>query len=219
MRMKRLLTGVISAALLGMTPIALAATPAQAATPTTTWIEGKITYSKAEYGRRIWLDGNVKSANGYPSGTVLVQRRWADESSWSTVLTDTTPGYFSYDFKATRNAVFRVVFQGGSDSQYIYPAAQSNDVTFGAYRKLDVKTSYSSLVVKGKVSPDFKNKKFKVQVKKGGWKNFKKVKTNKKGKYAVKLAGSRKGTKYRFVVPSNKKFLSTTSGIITARIY
>jgi len=217
MRMKRLLTGVLSAALLGATPIALAAAPAEAAT-VNTWIEGSINYSKAEYGKTVYLSGGVKSSTGYPAGNVVIQRKLAGQSSFTTVQTDTSAGYFSYAFRAQKNTEFRILYSGGTSGSDTYTPSSAS-TSLKVYRKLQVKTSYTSLTVKGKVTPDFKKKKFTVQVKKGKWKTWKKVKTNKKGKYAVKLVGSRKGIKYRFVVPGSKGFTKTQSGVITARSY
>lgn len=217
MRMKRLLTGLLSAALLGATPIALAAAPAQAAT-VNTWIEGKISSKKIEKGRTVWISGNVHASAGYPDGTVVIDRTIGNKTT--RVYTDTSPGYFSYSFKAQRNATFQIRFLGGSDYSNTY-LASSASTKLKVMRKLNVKTSYTSLTVKGKVSPKFGNKKFTVKVKKGKkWKNWRKVKTNKKGKYSVRLNGSRgNGTKYRFIVPASKGFVKTKSGVITARIY
>lgn len=221
MRMKRLLTGVLSAALLGATPLALTATSAEAKTTVATVITGKINKKKAEKGATVWISGNVDTVTGgmaSPVGKLVIRRKLAGQSSYKTVYTDERPGSFFYKFKAKRSARYQIQYLGGSSKNYTYTPSSAN-VKSKVTRKLKVNTRIGSLVVKGKVKPKFKKKKFVVQVKSGKWKKWKKVKTNKKSRYRVKLRGNRKGIKYRFVVPASKGFVKTVSPVITARRY
>ena len=234
MRMKRLFGGVLSAALLGLVPVALSAAPAQAATYETR-VTAQMSYTTVEAGRDISITGNTEYFDGstwravpsnYESsptastaGAAVLQRKLAGSSTWTTIEVDSSAGsFYFYPVRATQNATYRVVFNALSKDGHVYPA-NGAEGKLTVLRKIDVKTKYGSLKVTGKVSPEFKKKKLVVQVKKGKWKTWKKVKTNNKGKYAVKLVGSRNGTKYRFVAPGSKKFAKTTSGIITATAY
>ena len=67
------------------------------------------------------------------------------------------------------------------------------------------------LTIKGKVKPDYKRSKVKVQIKKGKkYKKFKTVKTDKKSKFQVRLPAARRGKKlyFKITVPGNDKFLA-----------
>ncbi|CAM3330509.1 hypothetical protein NODU109028_11990 [Nocardioides dubius] len=219
MSIKRFVTGAVAAGLLGLTPIALAAAPAQAATPSATAIAGQISKSKTEYGDSFYISGNVQSEFGYPTGTLTLSRKLAGESSYKVVGTDTSPGYFWFDLKAAGNATYVLSFSGGSDSQYDYQPS-SISTKQSVFRKVTVKTNSRTMTAKGKVTPSFGKKKILVQIKKGGWKTFKRVKTDKAGKYSVRLPGKRgKGNKYRLVIKADKRFVTNNYHTITSRIY
>lgn len=219
MNFKRFITGTVAAGLLGLTPIALAAAPAQAGTPSGTQIAAQISKSKAEYGDSFYISGNVESQFGYPTGTLTLSRKIAGESSYKVVGTDTSPGYFSFDLKAVGNATYVLSFGGGSDSQYDYqPSTLAGKQS--VFRKVTVKTNSRTMTAKGKITPSFGKKKFVVQIKKGGWKTYKRVKTDKAGKYSVRLPGKRgKGNKYRLVIKGDKRFVTNNFHTITSRIY
>lgn len=215
MRMKRLAGGVLSAALLGLTPVAFTAGPAQAATPTATTITGKLTGtikgSTARYKANVSISGNVESANGYPTGTLVIQQKLAGKKSYKTVYTDTSPGYFSHSFKAKQNANYRIVFTGGSDSQYTY---LNSETSANLKVMRDLGDKISNLKLQGKVKPKYKKKKVTIEIKtskKGKWKKWATVKTNKKGKWAKKLPARAKCTYWRAWTKKDKKFVKSYS--------
>lgn len=227
MRMKRFITGAVAAGLLGLTPLALAAAPAQADTIITRVSPDGLA-TKIQAGQKFSVVGKVEySTNGgaswaqvpFGSGSVVLQRQLKGSSTWSTVSTDQYgDSFYIYPVTATKNANYRLVYSGGTANGQNFPAASASGYQ-AVLRKIDVKTRYGSLVVSAKVTPDFKRKKVVVQVKRGGWKTWRKVKTDKKGKMKVKLVGNRKGIKYRFLVKGDKSYSTTYSGVIRARTY
>jgi hypothetical protein len=67
------------------------------------------------------------------------------------------------------------------------------------------------MTIKGKIKPDYKRNKVKVQIKKGKrYVKFKTVKTTKKSTFQVRLPAPRRGNKlyFKITVPGNSKFLA-----------
>ncbi len=211
MRMKRFFGGVLSAALLGLVPVALTSAPAEAATPMATSITGGIDKTTTVVGTTVYLSGKVESADGYPKGTLVVQEQRAGSSSYKTVLTDDSPGYFSYSFKAKQNTSFRILFTGSSDSTYTY-LDSNGTASLNVMRDLGDKIA--NLKLQGKVKPKYKKKKITIEIKtskKGKWKKYATVKTNKKSKWAKKLPAKSKCTYWRAYAKGDKKFVKSYS--------
>ncbi len=218
MRMKRLFAGVLSAALLGMIPVAISAAPAQAATYTTR-VTAEMSYTKIVAGRDISITGKTEFSNGsvwgqvpFGTGRVDLQRQFKGSSTWTTIDTDEYgDSFYFYPVKATQNATYRVVYVGGTKDGHTYTEASASKALKVTR---DLGDKIANLKLQGKVKPDYKKKKVTIQVKakkNGKWKKYATVKTNKKGKWARKLPAKSKCTYWRAFTKGDKKFVKSFS--------
>ncbi len=213
MRIPRFVAGLVSAALLGLVPVSLAAAPAQAATMPTR-VDIQTGGSSATYGQTIQVAGNVVAHNGQewlgvPAGTAYLQEL-VPGGAWRTIDTDTYPSSFYFTVKARQNASYRVTYTGGAYREYTFPAA--NSATKGVKVKRKLKESIRKLVFKSTVSPSYKRKKVVIQVKAGKrWKTHRVIRTDRRSRFAIKLPATRKRTYFRAVIAGNKKFTKTVS--------
>lgn len=211
MKTSRLITGLLSAALLGVSPLALAA-PAQAAgTYTTTTTIGS-NADAVEHGSEISISGAVKYVHPTygettPSyGTATLQMMTVQNPTWVDVAVDDSPGFLYFPgIKPQMNSSFRVLYSGHAAQtayQDTFAASESPMISVGVQRKVSIKLRSSQLTVLGKVSPDFAKKKILVHHKtkaKGKWKKFKTLRTNKKGRFKVRFF-ARRGQKVYFLL-------------------
>ena len=207
MRFTRLITGLTTAGLLGLAPVAISS-PASADGQTyTPVITAEINEMGSPYeppyenGQEFYVSGRITDPTGIegPSGGQAHLQVWTPSNPvWSTVATDDSPGYlfFDADFRFTTNAQFKVVFtgspaQGSWDDTYV--AGESAVMNAPVTRKVVLKNPKGTLI-KGKVTPDYRKKPIKVQKKVGKkWKKYRTFKTSKAGKYSFKLPAPRRG--------------------------
>lgn len=221
MRTKRLIAGTVSAGLLGLTPIAIAA-PSQAADSWTTTIVATPSTTELEYGDDLTISVDLSSSDGSSpasaDGTVTLMAMEAGTSAWVPVANAENTYASFYDVKPKMNTAYKVVYSGFTDPDQgtygdNYAPSESAPFTVGVARKLTAPKS--GFVIKGKLTPDGAKKKIVISVskkQKKGYKKFKTIKTNKKGKYKVTLP-KRKGTWYwNFVVKGDSKYLGTGFG-------
>ena len=200
---RRLTAGTISAALLGFTPIALAA-PANADGQTyTPVITATLNISDSPfdppymYGGGFYVSGSITDPTGIegPSGgQAFLQVLTASNPVWTTIAVDDSPSYlfFDADFIFTENAQYKVVFTGSTalgtwDDSYV--AGESTPTT----RKV-VFSNPKGTLIKGKVTPNYGTKKIKIQKKVGTkWTRYKTFKTTESGTYRFRLPAPRRG--------------------------
>ncbi len=221
MRTTRLIAGTVSAGLLGLTPIAFAA-PSQAADTWTTTTVATPSVSEVEYGEDLYISVDISSSDGYSpgstDGTSTLMAMEAGSSAWVPVAT--APNTYSsfYDVKPRMNTSYKVVYSGYTDTDQgtygdNYTPSESAPFTVGVARKITRPSS--GFVIKGKVTPNYGNKKIVIQVSKKenkGYKKYKTIKTNARGKYKVTLP-RRGGTWYwAFIVKGDAKYLGTGFG-------
>jgi hypothetical protein len=223
MRITRLVAGTVTAGLLGVTPIAITA-PARADGQTyTPVVNVKLNISDAPYeapymyGGGFYVSGDITDPSGieHPSGgQALLQVITASNPTWTTIATDDSPGYlfFDGDFAFTENAQYKVVFtgstaQGSWDDSYV--AGESTPMAAPVTRKVSIGNAKARLTIKGKVKPDYKRAKVKVQIKKGKrFVKFKTIKTTARSTFQVRLPAPRRGNKlyFKITVPGNAQF-------------
>lgn len=221
MRTTRLIAGTVSAGLLGLTPIAIAA-PSQAADTWTTTIVATPSAAQVEYGDDFYVSVDLASSDGYSpgstDGTVTLMAQEAGSAAWVPVATAENTYASFYDVKPQMNTSYKVVYSGFTDPDQgtygdNYTPSESAPFTIGVARKITRPSS--GFVIKGKVTPDYAKKKIVIQVskkEKKGYKKFKTIKTNKKGKYKVRLP-RRGGTWYwSFTVKADAKYLANGFG-------
>jgi len=221
MRTTRLIAGTVSAGLLGLAPIAVAA-PSQAADTWTTTTVATPSVAQLEYGDDLYISVDLSSSDGYSpgstDGTVTLMAQEAGSAQWVPVATaDNTYASF-YDVKPRMNTAYKVVYSGFTDPDQgtygdNYAPSESAPFTVGVARKITRPSS--GFVIKGKVTPDYAKKNIVITVskkEKKGYKTWKTIKTNSKGKYKVRLP-RRGGTWYwSFTVKGDAKYLANGFG-------
>ena len=217
MRITRLVAGTVTAGLLGLTPIAIAA-PSHAADNWTTTTVATPSATKLEYGEDFYISVDIASSDGYSpgatDGTSTLYAMEAGSTAWVPVATaDSTYSSF-YDVKPQMNTTYKVVYSGHTDpvqDQYAdnYAPSESAAFTVGVARKITHPSS--GFVLKGKVTPNYGKKKIVIKVSRKqtkGFKTFKTIKTSSTGKYKVVLP-RRGGTWYwSFTVKGDAKYLA-----------
>jgi hypothetical protein len=215
MRITRLVAGSVTAGLIGLTPIAIAA-PSHAADNWTTTTTAAPDKTRIVYGEAVNIVVDVDGSDGLgpSSGTSTLYAMEAGSTAWVPVATGAYPGSDFYPVEPTRNTTYKVVFGGYTDpvqTQYSDNYAPSESATFTVQVARKITYPSSGFVIKGKVTPDYAKKKIVIKVSKKqnkGYKSFRTIKTNAKGKYKITLP-RRGGTWYwRFVVKGNSKYLA-----------
>lgn len=215
MRITRLVAGTVTAGLLGLTPIAIAA-PSQAADTWTTTTVASPSVTKLQYGEDFYVSVDLSSSDGYSpagaDGTVTLYAMQAGSTAWVPVATAANTYSSFYDVKPAMNTAYKVVYSGYTDTdqgQYgdNYQPSESAPFTVTVARKITYPSS--GLVVKGKVTPQYAKKKIVIKVSRKatkGYKSYKTIKTTSAGKYKIALP-RRRGTWYwSFTVKGDARF-------------
>ena len=215
MRTTRLIVGTISAALLGLAPIAIAS-PSSATENLTATVTATPSTTAVKYGDDLYVSVALTGSDGrsvsYGNSTLFALE--AGAAAWVPVATSEYASSTFYDVKPAANTQYKVVYNGyaaTSTYQNNYAAAESAPFTIGVARNVTIGKAKARLTIKGKVKPDYKKSKVKIQIKKGKkYKKFKTVKTDKKSKFQVRLPAARRGKKlyFKITVPGNDKFLA-----------
>lgn len=214
MRITRLVAGTVTAGLLGITPIAISAA-AQAAVTVVTATSLSSTQVEYTYGDRIFFDAAVTTNdpnNAYAPGSATLYMMRGGTTAWEAVSTDEGVSYLYFtDLTAVANAQYKVVYPGGTDGTGdVYLPSESPVFAISTARKMTIKNPRGTFV-KGKISPDYKNKKVLVQKKVGKqWKKFRALKTNTKSQFQITLPATRKRTFWRFLAKGNTEFATAT---------
>ena len=211
MRITRLVAGTVTAGLLGLTPIAIAA-PSQATDTWTTTTTATPSATQVEYGDDIYVTVDVPSSDGYSAykGTSTLMALQAGSTTWVPVATNTSAGSDFFDIKPQMNTTYKVVYSGYTATttyEDTYTPSESAAFTVSVARKITYPSS--GFVIKGKVKPNYGNKKIVIKVSKKknkGFKAFKTIKTTSTGTYKVTLP-RRGGTWYwSFTVKGDSKY-------------
>ena len=213
MRITRLVAGTVTAGLLGLTPIAIAA-PSQAADNWTTTTTASPDKTKITYGEEIYVNVDVDGSDGLgpSSGTSTLYAMEAGSAAWVPVATGDYPGSDFYPVKPAMTTTYKVVFGGYTDPVQTaysdnYAASESAPFTVTVARKITYPSS--GFLIKGKVTPQYAKKKIVIKVSRKqnkGYKSYKTIKTTSAGKYRITLP-RRGGTWYwSFTVKADAKF-------------
>jgi hypothetical protein len=191
----RLLAGVTTAALIGATPVlpVVSASPAGAAEPRTTYTVAEPSVTAVDYGDSFDVSVDLDSTTGYSptGGTTTLQALRSGAASWTTVATSTYPGSDFYGVEPEMNTTYKVVYSGfaaSSSSDDSFAASESVEFQVGVRRTITHPSG--GLLLKGKVTPGYARKKVTITSSKsrtGTYKAWKTVRTDKAGKYRVKL--------------------------------
>lgn len=213
MRFSRLAAGTVSAALLGLTPIAIAA-PSHATDNLTTTTVATPSTTQVVFGDKISISVDIDASDGFGTskGNATLYALEAGSAAFVPVATTENAYASFYDVKPEMNTTYKVVYSGYAATQTYednYAASESAPFTVGVGRKIT--NPRSGFVLKGKVTPDYAKKKIVIKVSKlakKGYKKFKTIKTDRRGKYRVALP-KRRGTWYWSVaVKADSKYLA-----------
>jgi len=217
MRITRLVAGTVTAGLLGLTPIAIAA-PSQAADTWTTTTVATPSATKLEYGEDLYVSVDISSSDGYSpgstDGTSTLYALQAGATAWVPVATAANTYSSFYDVKPAMNTTYKVVYSGYTDTDQgtygdNYTPSESAPFTVTVARKITYPNS--GFVIKGKVTPNYGKKKIVIKASRKqnkGYKAFKTIKTTSTGKYKIALP-HRGGTWYwSFTVKGDSQYLA-----------
>lgn len=220
MRFTRIITGTITAGLVGLVPVAVSS-PASAATTYTTGVTATATAPGVVYGDDISITGAVTDTAGGSVfyGTATLQVYSTKTPVWTTIQTDDTAGsFYFFDVKPESNSQYQVVYSGFTATNGdVYQPSVSAPVSVGVQRKVTANNKTTTFF--GKVTPDYAKKALKVERKFGkSWRKYKVIKTDANGKWRIKLpAPSRKKTFWRFSVAADTHFLGWSATGWTVR--
>jgi hypothetical protein len=225
----RRLGGAIAAGALTATALSVAtAAPAHAATCATSTTL-KVYKTKNEFGsyNSVSADVSATSSSCYDPfyGTTRIQRSTNGGKSWSTVETGgASYAYFSGSGKFNKTARYRAVYSGGSSSSTSWTASTSTARTVSVYRKVGVadRSTRRASVAQFTIRPaaSIKGMRALFQRKAAGkWRVYKRVRVPGTGKFKVTFANSRKGIRYRMILPSGRGMVKSTHGPFVAKRY
>lgn len=234
MRFKRFVVGALGAALLGLTPTALASTPAQAAPSHPTIVQIDATRGLYLYGLTLVIKGRVL-ADGLgecadPSstycrppdtaGVVDLYRRKAGSTTWAKIASRSSENAdFSFGTTAVYNASYKVVFTGGTWGEHGFQASEGTRVVrVGRHPHGKVVKTSGGLFFVGNVDPGWGNSPVTIQRKACGgcgWRTYTRVRTSASGAYRTRVPAPRTGRWYwRSQVPGTSPTYTTSySGV------
>jgi hypothetical protein len=236
--LSRMSGAVVAAALAVTTLSTVVASPAHAAAVCSTTTTFKVSSTLVQYGgyNSLSADVNVGSCSGGSdsyvgdgAGSVRIQRSF-DGRNWQTLKVGQYASYVSsYGNGATAlTAWYRAYYTGGKESTSYEPStfrgSASAPVRVSVIRSVTVrdKSKGGHILGRFKITPTagIVGKKLTFQVKKGKkWKKYKRVKLRGNGIMKVTFKGSRKGIKYRLIVPGAANLSGYTYGPYVARRY
>jgi hypothetical protein len=240
MRMKRILVGVVGGALLGLTPMALATTAAQAgeaADTETRVILDKQPVKVYRYDQKVTISGAV-AANcpadpttlcrlpDTADGIVKIYRKIAGASRYKLLGQRADEGDFSLTSPSRGKATYLVKYTGGTYESYTFAPSSFDRVVKGSRNPRGKGDKRSGrLYYQGNVDPGWGGKGVVIQkkaCKSCSWKGFKTVRTNRKGGYSARIYAPNSGNWYwRAKVKASKPTFVTGYGNVvrTFRIY
>ncbi|MFC5729644.1 MULTISPECIES: hypothetical protein [Nocardioides] len=230
---RRLAGGVAATALAVTTLAAAGAAPAQASsctTQTTIQVNGNAANKTVTYGQSasIWAQtvitgcDDTTAGNGKrPPGTLVIQRS-ADGRSWSTLATG-ADSHATYFGPIPRTVFYRAVHNGSTYASHTFGrSSDSLRVAVKRYVKVvDRSTSRRSVgVFKIRPAASIRGMRAVFQVRRNGaWRSYKRVLVPRTGNVRATFANSRRGIKYRMVLPSARGFVKASYGPFVARRY
>lgn len=215
MNITRLVAGAVSAGLLGLAPVAIAA-PSQATDNLTVAVTATPSATAVKYGDDFYVSVALAASDGgsVSYGTSTLYALESGAAAYVPVATGTYASSSFYDVKPKASTTYKVVYSGyaaTSEYQDNFAAAESAPFTIGVARNVTIDKAKARLTVKGKVKPNYAKKKVKIQIKKGKkYVKYRTIKTDKKSKFQVRLPAPRRGGKifFKITVPGNSKFLA-----------
>jgi len=232
--LKRLAALAATAALAFTTMSTVAAAPAHADAVCTSSVVLNATTRSYEYGdymsfRADARTGTCRGEDSYipssPTGGATVIDASTDGRTWSRVAMTSSGSSYAYLYGTgilKRSVFLRARYIGGAYAGSTWSSSVSAPVRINVYRKVTARfRSGARATGIFRITPaaGFAGKKVLVQVKKGKWRKAKKLRVNRKGVARGKFSGTRRGTKYRLVVPARGGLGGVKYGFSIRRYY
>lgn len=211
----RPLAGTLAVALLGVTTIggALPATASETWTTTTVASPGA---TVVDYGETIEIEVDIDSQSGFSptAGTSTLYAMKSTSTEWEAIATNASPSLDFVDVRPRIKTSYKVVYNG-------HTAASSQDDTYAASESAVFTVKVARTIshpedgfdLRGKVRPDYGNRKIVVKISSEqdtGYTRVKTIKTDARGRYRIRLP-RRVGTWYwSFVVKGDSDYLGTS---------
>jgi hypothetical protein len=226
MRIKRLLVGSVTAALLGALPVALTTSSAEAAPTHRSFIQvepqakGSYLYRQSIVIKgRVLIEGLGECSNGSTycrppdtaGGQVVLYRQLSGTTPWKVVATQANEAAdFMFTTTAWQNATYLIRYTGGSigsgDSTHTFTRKDfARYIKVGRHPHGKVVKSGGRLYFRGNVDPGYHYRYVTIQKKacsSCSWRTYKKVKTTGTGAYSGRVYAPSTGRWYwRSLVP------------------
>lgn len=222
MRTSRLVTGVVTASLLGATPLALAA-PAEARETWSTTTTAEPSADLVEFGEQVDVSLEVDSATGSSPevGTSTLYARRAGRTDWVAVDTNASPGADFLDVEPRMTTTYKVVYGGGTETDTAkgdrYASSESAPFTVAVKRRITHPSAGFEL--EGRVTPRYRRKPVRIRASRdqeAGYELVRVVRTDRRGRYSFRLP-RRSGTWYWIIsVRGDKRFRGAAFGYETS---
>jgi hypothetical protein len=237
MRSTRLLTMLVSLAMLGLPALVLTAGPASAIDYSYTSEVVIDDPGTRTYRSALVITGQVIADDGAGGGgwvdgaPVTLFRQWKGAETWTEIgstATSTVDGEFVFNQVAEKNATYKVTYAGqtiadGPDN-YIVAGSESQRSVYVArdLQATDVQKG-NRLYLKGNVNPGWGGKVIKMQrktCKSCPWKVYDKQRTGDNGSWKFRVGAPRNGFWYfRAQVAGTSDYLKSRSGVFRTYSY
>lgn len=230
MRSTRILIGLLFAGLIGLAPVALTTTGAQAAQstesaqetlssrvrvwgPTGTYRYG--TKMKFQFRVETYSTTNCPNAGwcippDTANGEVQIYRRLKGQTRWTFVTRRTNESLNMLEWYATSfgNATYKFKYTGGTYNTTTFAASSRDDYVAGSRNpRAKLVDSGRYVYAKGDVNPGWARRNVIIQRANCdgcGWSNYRTVRTNGYGQFSVRVTAPRTGRHYwRVIVPAD----------------
>lgn len=232
MRSTRLVTMLVSLAMLGLPALVLGAGPASAtdynySSEVTIGDPGTRIYGGlVKIAGQVVVDDGAGDTGAIPGATVALARQWAGSDAWEdlgTAVTDDTTGTYTFTETAKANATYKVTYAGetradGTDN-FIFSGSEMTRAV-SVMRDLNAQEleKGNRLYFKGNVDPGWGGKVIKLQrktCKSCAWKAYDKQLTGSTGSWKFRVGAPRTGSWYfRAKVAGTTDFITSYSAVL-----
>lgn len=179
------------------------------------------------YGTDTVIQGQIMTDHGLGEGswpgTLTLERRFQDSSTWTQIRTTTTTvpsaPRWSFTVPTIKTAFYRVKF-AGDDLDGGHQPSQGT-IKVSAFRKISLSLKSTTLAVWGKVAPNYTGQSMAVERKtcaSCSYKKIRSIKVKAGSKYRTTLSAPAHGKWwFRLSTPTDKKFQKTITGTIVTR--
>ncbi len=213
---RRLLGSALAAGVVLATPSVVPAAPALAAAPVDTTTVATPNTTSIAFGQTVDIGLDVDSAGGTTTvddGTSTLYAREATSTRWRAVATNTSASLDFLSVRPRKTTTYKVVYGG-------YDAASAQDDSFGPSESAEFTVGVARTItypsggfeMKGRVRPAYGARVIVVKVSSdetSGFRTFRKIRTDKRGRYAIDLPRRSGEWFWSFIVRADEQYRGT----------